>query len=87
MGSNDTLQMTISSVMRKEKGKVVYVRFERREGEKVHFAEGVIPDCTFEKSYGFSDEEMAQLKFYLKENVAEIFEQAQKINDKEIWLR
>lgn len=86
MSKDDTLQMTISSVMRREKEKIVHVRFERHDEDKIHFAEGILPDCIWERSYGFTEDEMVQLKFYLKEHMTDIFEQAQKINDNEIWL-
>ncbi|SFQ35339.1 hypothetical protein SAMN02910358_01704 [Lachnospiraceae bacterium XBB1006] len=87
MKQEENINMTISSVMKQKGEKVVYVRFERMQGGKRHFAEGIVPNCTFEKVYGFTEEEVAQLKFYLKENVHTIFEEAQKINDKEFWLK
>ena len=87
MGQQETLNLTISSVMRKDNEKVVHVRFERDQEGKKHFAEGIVPECSFEKIYGFTEEEVAQLKFYLKEHVQDIFEEAQKINDKEFWLK
>lgn len=86
MKQEEQVNMTISSVMKKKGQKVVHVRFERKQDGKLHFAEGIVPDCTFERVYGFSEEEMAQLKFYLKENMHTIFEEAQKINEKEFWL-
>ncbi len=85
--SEEALNMTISSVMKQKGRKIVYLRFERKQEGKVHFAEGSVPDCEFEKVYGFSEEELAQLRFYMKENVQDIFEEAQKINDKEFWLK
>ena len=87
MNNKDTLNMTISSVMRKEKYKVVHVRFERQVDGKKHFAEATVPDCEFKKVYGFTEEEIVNLRFYLKEHVQDIFEEAQKINDKEFWLK
>ena len=87
MDQQETLNLTISSVMRKDNEKVVHVRFERDQEGKKHFAEGIVPECSFEKIYGFTEEEVAQLKFYLKEHVQDIFEEAQKSNDKEFWLK
>lgn len=85
--TNDTLNMTFSSIMRRKKEKVVHVRFERSGSKGVEYAEAVIPDCTFEQVYGFTEEELAQLKFYLQAHIHDIFEKAQKINDQEFWLK
>ncbi|MGN0169717.1 MAG: hypothetical protein ACI39H_03030 [Lachnospiraceae bacterium] len=87
MDRQETLNLTISSVMGKGDERVVHVRFERDQDGKQHFAEGIVPECSFERIYGFTEEEVAQLKFYLKEHVQDIFEEAQKINDKEFWLK
>ena len=86
MNQEEQVNMTISSVMKKKGQRIVHVRFERKQDGKLHYAEGTVPDGEFEKVYGFSEEELAQLKFYMKENVHQIFEEAQKINDKEFWL-
>ena len=82
------MRMTYSGIMRKNKEKVVHVRFERTAADgKIEFAEGILPEGLIEKSIGFSLEECKALEFYLTENCAEIFEQAQKINDDVFWLR
>ncbi|MCR4955529.1 MAG: hypothetical protein K6A30_02475 [Lachnospiraceae bacterium] len=87
MDHQETLNMTYSGIMRRGKEKVVYVRFERTVDGQRQYAEATIGDCEFGKVFGFSEEEIASLKFYLKENMHSIFEQAQKINDKEFWLK
>lgn len=84
---NEQLKMTYSGIMRKNKEKVVHVRFERTVDGKTEFAEGILPDCLVEKSIGFTLEECKALEFYMKENCDSIFEQAQKINDDVFWLR
>ena len=87
MEQKETLNMTISSVMRRNKEKVVYVRFERMGESGIEYAEAIVPKCSFDKIYGFSEEEIAQLKFYLREHVLEIFDEAQKINEQEFFLK
>lgn len=84
---NEEMRMTYSSVMRKGKEKVVHIRFERVVDGKTEFAEGLLPEGLIEKSIGFTIEECKALEFYMKENCAQIFEQAQKINDDVFWLR
>lgn len=87
MDNNSQMNMTYSGIMRKDKKKVVYVRFERQVNGETEFAEAVLPEGTIEKSMGFTPEECKALEFYLKENCQDIFERAQKINDEIFWLK
>jgi hypothetical protein len=56
----------------------VTVRFERANEKGFDFAEGVLPECTFSKTSGFSEDELFELSDYLKCNAILIWDYAQK---------
>lgn len=73
----DDISLTYTGIMKQGDAKVVKVRFARN-GEK-DFAEGVIPGGKIEKSQGFSDKELASLRFYLKANEKDLIRKAKEI--------
>ncbi|MEG0805644.1 MAG: hypothetical protein RR364_03335 [Lachnospiraceae bacterium] len=87
MNSGESLTLTYSAVSGQGTEKKVNIRFERRNGEKIEFAEGVIPDGKIEKSIGFTQQELAGLELYLKEHTGELFQKAKKINEQMFWKR
>lgn len=56
----------------------VRVHFERPNGKDFDFADGRIPHFNFQKSFGFSETELLQLKEYMKNNSALLWEFAEK---------
>lgn len=56
----------------------VCVRFERPNKNGFDFAEGMIPHFTFQKSYGFNEDELLQFERYMRNNSALIWEFASK---------
>ncbi len=73
--SSEEMKMTYSAVVAKDGKPVVAVRFERG----TDYAEALLPDCTINKSAGFSAEEIAGLEFYLKRNKKDIGAKAKEI--------
>ena len=59
-------------------GRKVRVYFERPNDKEFDFAEGELPSAEFSKTFGFSQNELLQLKRYLKNNSFLIWEYAQK---------
>ena len=68
----------------------IAVYFERPNDSGFDFAEGSIPSCTFSKSYGFSQDELLDMREYLRDNALLIWQLAsgyfepQKTSDKEL---
>jgi predicted RNase H-like HicB family nuclease len=56
----------------------VYVYFERPTEQGFDFAEGVLPECVFTKTSGFSEDDLLELQDYLKCNALLIWDYAQK---------
>ncbi len=73
----DDVSLTYTGIMKQGDAKVVKVRFARN-GEK-DFAEGIIPGGKIERSQGFSDKELASLRFYLKANEKDLILKAREI--------
>ncbi len=73
----DDVSLTYTGILKQGNAKIVKVRFARN-GEK-DFAEGVIPGGKIEKSKGFSEKELASLRFYLKANEKQLYEKAKEI--------
>lgn len=74
----DDITTTHSAIVEENGMDVVYVRFERPNKTGFDFAEGKIPNFTFDKSYGFSEDELLHLIQYMKNNSALIWEFAEK---------
>ena len=62
------LKMSVSSIYAKGGEKYAFVTFTDASRE----AEGKIPSCEIVSSKGFTDEEVAQIKLYMKMNLAEL---------------
>lgn len=73
---NSEIKMSVSTMTRTKDSKAVYVMFE--DGAKN--AEISLPGCSLVRNNGFSDEEIAQLMEYSKNEQDSIFEVAKKIN-------
>ncbi len=73
----ETIEMTVSPITHDSTGKPqVFVEF--RDGEKR--AEGRIPGGKIVSSSGFSEEELAALKLYMKNEKATILSTAKRID-------
>jgi hypothetical protein len=77
----NNIVLTHSDMEYGETGRKVRVHFERpgkeAEGSEFDFAEGSIPSFEFNKSYGFSQNELLQLQRYVRNNSFLIWEYAQ----------
>lgn len=83
MGKSEEVRMTYSGVVpQKGGGRIVHVVFER--GKDI--AEGIVPPGKIVKSSGFTEEEVAQLKIYLKQQEAEILAKAKEVHPLRNWL-
>ena len=75
----DDVILTHSDMEHGKLGRKVRVYFERSNPKNgFDFAEGNIPDFTFSKTYGFSEDEIFKLQRYLRNNSPLIWEYAQK---------
>ena len=73
---SDTLEMSVSSVTNTDGKKHIYVWF----CDKNRNAEGRIPECDIIKNNGFSEKELAALRFYMKENTDQILKAAKTVS-------
>ena len=72
------IEMTISSVVRKDGKERIFVGFYDKSAGKE--AEAVIPGFIFIKNKGFSEEELKALKIYLEEEQSDILKKARIVN-------
>ena len=79
---NSEIKMSVSSVTRTKENKAVYVLFEDENKQ----AEISLPGCTLVNNKGFSDEEIAQLMDYAKNEQDSIFELAKQVNPMKAFL-
>lgn len=86
-GTNESLTMTYSSVVTKDKKRAVCVRFERLHTQKIDYAEAILPECDVVKQEGFTAEEILQLEEYLKANRKEILEKAKGLSNFMHWFK
>lgn len=70
------IKMNISSLIRKDGDKAIYVLFSDRDKE----AEFVVPEGRLLNNKGFSEEEIAKLKNYLDNEQDYIYSVAKKVN-------
>jgi len=70
--------LTHSGMRTENHSRRVYVYFERPNERGFDFAEGLLPECVFTKTYGFSEDELFELTDYLRCNLFLIWEYAQK---------
>jgi len=73
---NDSLQMSVSSICRRDGEKVAYVEFK----DDTRLAEGIIPTCKILSSSGFDDGEIRLLEKYMKDNLAQLKKMSAGIN-------
>lgn len=76
---DEQITMTFTAPMLNGKTKIVRVRFERREGDRFSYAEGILPGCKIESSVGFGQDEVNGLEDYLISQKDFIWEEAGKI--------
>ena len=74
----DDIILTHSDMIYENNARSVIVRFERTNGNGFDFAEGLLPECVFTKLSGFSEDEIFELKDYVRCNSALIWDYAQK---------
>ena len=72
----DELTMSVSPICFKNGKKYAFVRFT----DNKKYCEWMIPDAKLKVNHGFTDEEIAGLKFYVKNNMTEIKRMAAQIN-------
>jgi len=70
--------LTHSDLSEEDNQRKVFVRFERPNSNGFDFVEGVLPGVVFSKTYGFSEDELFDLKDYLQNNAFLIWDYAQK---------
>lgn len=88
MEQSGEMKFTYTGILHDKNGeKLVRVCFERQKEGKRQFAEGTVPAGKIDSSFGFSEEEIAKLEEYLKENSAEIMLRAREITGITHWLR
>ena len=73
---SEELKMSVSSMTRTKDNKAVYILFT--DGEKS--AELSLPEGKIINNKGFSDEEIAGLKYYICNNQETIYAMAKKVN-------
>lgn len=83
MQEKEELKLTYSCILQRGKDKIVRVTFERKDA----YAEGTVPGGEIESQYGFSEEEISQLKNFLNENSIDIIQRAKKITGIQHWLK
>ncbi len=74
--------MSVSTMTRTKDSKAVYVLFED-EGKSAEFS---LPGCRVVSNKGFSEEEMASLADYVRNEQDSIFETAKKIDPMKAFL-
>ena len=83
MDKDEELRMTYSGLLLKDGEKMVRVCFERGKSD---YAEGIVPRGTIEKSSGFTQEEIEQLRAYTQENASDIIHKAKEVHFLNEWL-
>ncbi len=83
MDKGEELRMTYSGLLLKDGEKMVRVCFERG---KHGYAEGVVPRGEIVKSSGFTEEEIEQLRVYIRENATDIINKAKEVHFLNEWL-
>ncbi len=70
------MEMLVSGIFGQGDNRRACVCFQ--EGNNT--AEGTVPDCKITKNNGFSDDEVAQLEQYMRDNIYEIKAEAAQVN-------
>jgi hypothetical protein len=74
----DNVVLTHSDLLIENSQRTVYVRFERPNKKGFDFAECSLPFCAFNKTCGFTEDELFILEDYLQHNSLLIWDYAQK---------
>ncbi|MGL4942595.1 MAG: hypothetical protein ACRC46_05325 [Thermoguttaceae bacterium] len=74
----DGVVLTHSDMIFADHSRKVLVNFERANANGFDFVQGSLPECTFQKTFGFSEDEIFALMSYLKDNAMLIWEFAEK---------
>ena len=74
----DNVVLTHSDLLTENNQRTVYVRFERPNNNGFDFAESSLPFCAFNKTCGFTEDELFNLEDYLHHNSLLIWDYAQK---------
>ena len=82
MKKDDEMKLTHTGIYVKKGRRHVSVRFER--GGDV--AEATLPECKVTKSSGFSEDEIAALELYLRQENDNIFAKAKAITGIRHWF-
>ncbi len=72
----DDINMQVSSICNKDGKKIAYVTFS----DGTRLAEGEIPACKINKNNGYTDEEVAGLELYMKQNLDMLKSMAATVN-------
>lgn len=83
---NETFTMTYSSLLQKDGKKAICIRFERTEKGAQDFAEFLLPTCNILTYKGFDEEELSQLKIYLKGNKDSLLKKSKEISTITHWF-
>ena len=79
----DNIVLTFSDILEDQNGfESIHFRFERENKSGFDFAEGALPALRFDKLYGFSENEIFDLKEYLRDNSFLIWEIAREETEK-----
>ena len=83
MHMSEELRMSVSSMTRTKDSKAVYILFT--DGEKS--AELTLPECKVISNKGFTDEEIAGLKYYISSDRETIYAMAKKVNPMKAMMK
>lgn len=78
----DEITMSVSSLIRKDGEKALYVLFSGKESN----AEFILPEGNLLNSKGFSEEELSKLKEYVQNEKDSIYSMAKEINPMKAFL-
>ncbi len=78
----ESVKMTVSPVIRQDGRQKIFVQFEKGSNK----AEAIIPGCVFISNTGFGDDELDELKAWLKERQSEVLEQAKALSVMKAFL-
>ncbi len=84
---NQEINMTQTGFLASRSGKrFIRVEFSRRGANGLDTAEGIIPGGKILKQNGFTEQEVASLEFYLKNNKEEIVSRAKELSNPLHWF-
>ena len=83
MTMDESMNMSVSEMIKKDGQKTVYVLFT----DKNRSAELRLPEGKVMNSAGFEEEELAALELYVQANAESIYEMAKKVNVMDAFLK